>query len=287
MQALDRRPAAAYTPARPCGPRSAPAAPRRKPPVPGRELLAASERRGLALRARTRVGAANDPAERAADGLAERALASGPARAGRCSCGGVAGPDGECAGCRTRRLRRQAPTASVEQTIGASGRPLDAATRGFFEPRLGSDLSHVRVHSGDRAAESAASLDARAFALGSEIVFGAGEYAPGTPAGRQLLAHELAHVVQEGDRHPVIRRRVVTSRVSCRNTGLHGGVPGSVIAGADAVATITAADTRAIELALRAEGRLFVQRVTHGLPIYTPDPVVDTALMTRFGLSLA
>ena len=295
---LDRSPAkpCAAAACRPAPARTATA--RRPAPRPGDELRAAAERHGLALRPRAVVAPANDPAEAAADRLAARALAgptigadgptTRPVVPVRCSCGGTPGPDGECAACRTKRLREQAAARApvAAQTLGSPGRPLEAATRGFFEPRLGADLSGVRVHTGERAAASAASLGARAFAVGSEVVFGAGEYAPGTAAGQRLLAHELAHVVQDRAGPPVVRRLVREHNVTCRRTGLHGGVPGGVISGADAVATIQAADARAIELLDGAETALRTQRLAVADPAYVADAAFDTALMNRFGLAV-
>jgi hypothetical protein len=78
-----------------------------------------------------------------------------------------------------------------------TGRPLDETVRSEFEPRLNQDLSRVSVHTDDEAARSARAYGARAYVSGSHIVFGAGEYAPETTAGRRLLAHELAHVDQQ------------------------------------------------------------------------------------------
>jgi hypothetical protein len=66
-----------------------------------------------------------------------------------------------------------------------------------MEPRFGYDFSGVRIHTDARAAELAGAIQARAFAVGQEIVFGAGEFAPETNHGRQLMAHELTHVVQQ------------------------------------------------------------------------------------------
>jgi hypothetical protein len=84
------------------------------------------------------------------------------------------------------------------------GQPLDAAARAFVEPRFGHDFGRVRVHVGDRAEESAAALHARAYTLGNRIVFGAGQYAPATASGRMLIAHELTHVLQQGNTpHPM------------------------------------------------------------------------------------
>jgi uncharacterized protein DUF4157 len=78
-----------------------------------------------------------------------------------------------------------------------TGHSLDTATRDYFEPRFGIDFSHVRVHAGPQAAESANSINARAYTLGSNVVFGAGKFQPGTIQGKRLLAHELTHVVQQ------------------------------------------------------------------------------------------
>ncbi|MCA9968944.1 MAG: DUF4157 domain-containing protein, partial [Anaerolineales bacterium] len=85
----------------------------------------------------------------------------------------------------------------VRGALRAPGRPLDAATRAFMEPRLGHDLGTVRVHTDGQAAASARAVQARAYTVGRDVVFGAGEFAPETAVGRRLLAHELAHVVQQ------------------------------------------------------------------------------------------
>lgn len=77
------------------------------------------------------------------------------------------------------------------------GQPLDAGTRTFMEPRFGYDFSHVRVHTDQRAAESARAVNALAYTVGQDIVFSRGQFAVGTDAGRRLLAHELTHVVQQ------------------------------------------------------------------------------------------
>jgi len=90
----------------------------------------------------------------------------------------------------------QAP-ALVDQVLRSPGRPFDAASRAFFESRFGHDFSEVRVHADDEAAEAARMLDAHAFTLGTHIVFGEHQYAPGRSEGRHLLAHELTHVVQQ------------------------------------------------------------------------------------------
>ncbi|HTQ30575.1 MAG TPA: DUF4157 domain-containing protein [Opitutaceae bacterium] len=86
----------------------------------------------------------------------------------------------------------------VHDVLRSPGQPLDSATRAFMEPRFGYDFSRVRVHTDAKAAESAAAVSAQAYTVGSNIVFGSGR---GGAENKQLLAHELAHVVQQGGRH--------------------------------------------------------------------------------------
>ena len=86
---------------------------------------------------------------------------------------------------------------SINGVIVSGGAPLDRETRRFFEPRFGIDLCHVRVHTGVDAAGSARSVRARAYTIGHDVVFGTGEWSPATTVGKHLLAHELAHVVQQ------------------------------------------------------------------------------------------
>lgn len=82
------------------------------------------------------------------------------------------------------------------QTRGG-GRPLDDSIRGFFEPRLETDLSGVRIHTGQSAAASARAIGAHAYTYGRDIVFGKDKYDPSTESGRRLLAHELVHTEQQ------------------------------------------------------------------------------------------
>jgi len=172
------------------------APPRRSAPLPG------------AIQYKLMVGPADDPLEREADSISERVMrmpagaisaSSAPLRIGR-KCAACAGEDetihrAEVAGAQ--------PTADaapdiVHEVLRGPGKPLDAGARAFFEPRFGHDFGRVRVHDGEHEAASAKALQARAFAVGERIVFGRGEYAPASHGGRQLLAHELAHVVQQG-----------------------------------------------------------------------------------------
>ncbi len=133
----------------------------------------------------------------------------------KCACGGTPGPTGECESCRKKKLQRRSrnqstPSSSnheptteaqappiVHEVLRSTGQPLDLATRGFAEQRFQHDFSHVRVHTDQKAADSARAVDALAYTVGRDVVFDAGQYAPQTRAGRRLLAHELAHVVQQ------------------------------------------------------------------------------------------
>ena len=127
----------------------------------------------------------------------------------------------KCSGCEEedeKRLSRkknelasaQEPPRSsslVSQTLSSQGQPLDAATRSFFEPRFGRDFGDVRIHSDASAAESAQSVNAQAYTVGKDVVFGKEKYRPQTDEGRHLLAHELAHVVQQSAHGTRLQRR--------------------------------------------------------------------------------
>jgi Domain of unknown function (DUF4157) len=85
----------------------------------------------------------------------------------------------------------------VHEVLKAPGQSLDDSTRGFMEARFAHDFSQVRVHTDSRAAESTQAVNAQAYTVGPNVVFGAGQFAPHTTSGRHLLAHELTHVVQQ------------------------------------------------------------------------------------------
>jgi hypothetical protein len=88
----------------------------------------------------------------------------------------------------------------VHEVLRSPGQPLDAASRAFMEPRFGYSFAGVQVHPDARAADSADAVDAHAYTVGRHVVFGRGQYAPGSPTGQRLLAHELTHVVQQSGR---------------------------------------------------------------------------------------
>jgi hypothetical protein len=140
-----------------------------------------------------RVSRPGDVREREADRIAETVLRT-------------TGPPG---GRTTRRAAVSSlgdGSPPVPELVPGTGRPLPDSARHFFEPRFGGDLGAVRVHTDVDADRSARSMDALAYTLGRDIVFRSGSYAPDTDAGRRLLAHELAHVVQQQPGPPTVLR---------------------------------------------------------------------------------
>lgn len=131
----------------------------------------------------------------------------------KCACGSHTTKEGECDECRKARstLRRTSSSeaepvppivhgvpAIVHDVLRSPGHPLDRSTRAFMEPRIGQDLSGVRIHADGKAGDSARAVAALAYTVGQDVVFGSGQYAPHSGMGRRLLAHELAHTVQQG-----------------------------------------------------------------------------------------
>jgi hypothetical protein len=125
----------------------------------------------------------------------------------RCGCRGY---DGTCDHTEEPGLQRAPARAAASATnalappsarrpLRASGQPLESATRAALEPHFDRDLSAVRVHTDSDAAVGAHAVDARAYTVGNHIVFGAGQYAPWSETGQRLIAHELAHTIQQRD----------------------------------------------------------------------------------------
>ena len=158
--------------------------------------------------------------------------------------------------------------------------------RNFFEPRLGIDFRQVRIHADAQAAAAAQSVNALAYTKGRDVVFGEGQYQPGTDRGRTLLAHELVHVVQQaGSSHssgsgaaaPQVQRLVRTSSVTCpaAATGIANPHTGS-------------SDRRASSLLANAIARITNAQAVRAATPADPDVVaVGTALNTVFHLDPA
>ncbi len=145
------------------------------------------------------VSRPEDASERQAERVAEAVMAP----TGCTGCTPVS-PCASCASGIQRSADDVGPGSASLPGLGA-GEPLDPASRSFFEPRFGRDLSAVRVHSGAREGMMARSLAARAFTRGNDIVFAPGRHEPESDSGRRLMAHELAHVVSGGAADTVAR----------------------------------------------------------------------------------
>ena len=150
-----------------------------------------SKKQRLGLQTKLTVNEPGDIYEQEADRIADQVMAT-PAH-----------PAVSGAPPRIQRFSGQsngqmdAAPASVDQALASPGRPLEPALRQDMEQRFGHDFSQVRVHSGAAAEQSARDVNAHAYTVGHNIVFGAGRFAPGTHEGRRLIAHELTHVVQQ------------------------------------------------------------------------------------------
>jgi hypothetical protein len=127
----------------------------------------------------------------------------------QCACACGQSPKGECNQCDKEKnkqvLQRKSnggPQPSsippvVNQTLSSPGRPLDTSTRSSMESRFGHDFGGVRIHDDPVAAESARAVNARAYTVGEDIAFASGQYDPNSHSGSHLLAHELAHTIQQ------------------------------------------------------------------------------------------
>lgn len=144
---------------------------------------------------------------------------------------------------QARELPGQTPTVSSNQAtridaLRGGGQPLSASSRAFFEPRFGHDLSHVRVHTGAEAGQLARSVQAKAFTVGRDVVFGEGHYQPASPTGQWLMAHELTHVLQQQEglsRSPAGGIQVQHTGRPQLQGGFWGKVWGGIKKGASAV----------------------------------------------------
>jgi hypothetical protein len=179
----------------------------------GNRAVQALLRKGT-IQAKLAISNRGDPAEQEADRVADHVMrepkgfpisAPSSCAEGDESCEAHTQPGATIqrrAGATSAQTGEAADGASAESLSDllprGSGQPLDATARAFFEPRLGHDLSGVRVHTGSAAAESAQSIDALAYTAGHDVVFNQSQYDPTSSTGRKLLAHELTHVIQQG-----------------------------------------------------------------------------------------
>ncbi len=178
----------------------------------------------LPFQAKLTVGQPEDEYEQEADRVAEQVTQTAEPQVQRaCACGGACatcqtgGPDEEEELLQPKRIQpgesgvMSAPPI-VHDALRSPGQPLDRGTRAFMEAQFGRDFSGVRIHDNPLAARSAQVVDALAFTVGSDLVFGGGQYAPHTSQGRRLIAHELAHVIQQRAAPWRLQRQAGTSR---------------------------------------------------------------------------
>lgn len=179
--------------------------------VAGGECNECSKRKRLPLQTKLAVSEPGDIYEQEADRIADQVLAA---------------PLHSRVSYTPPRIQRftsqstgqtEAVPESVDRVLASSGSPLEPGLRQDMEQRFGYDFSAVRVHYGTDAQQSTQELNANAYTIGRNIAFGAGRFAPATHQGRRLIAHELAHVVQQSSPFGV-----TTSRLNASST-FHNG----------------------------------------------------------------
>jgi hypothetical protein len=165
-----------------------------------------------AIQAKLRVSQPGDADELEADRVADGVVSSADQGTihRKCNCDGGSA---SCPACEEEEVEQakgihrklqsssngdEYARADLTESLGA-GQPLDPGTRGFMESRFSHDFSGVRVHTDEQAAQSARSIHARAYTFNRDVVFDSGTYAPRSAEGKKLLAHELTHVVQQGN----------------------------------------------------------------------------------------
>jgi hypothetical protein len=221
-QAVHRRP----FPARPAVPALKPGPVSTPDPVPALQRCAcgggcpACRAKSSSLPTLT-INAPHDAYEREADRQADAVMGGGPVPPATTAVPAIsrvrrhrdAGTGTADAGAERAATPEGGAPSIVHEVLRAPGEPLQAGTRAFMEARFGVDFGHVRVHRDGRAADSARAVDALAYTVGHDVVFGAGRYSPGTRGGDRLLAHELTHVVQQNTAGRLVQREMVQNAI--------------------------------------------------------------------------
>ncbi len=231
------------------------------------------------------IGGARDPAEKAADKMADRVMrmpAPGPVVHRKCAdCEAedekvkrAPQEPGEEETAQTKPAPNSTLVAAGASAVAASpaassairsmggGKPLARPERTFFEPRFGADLSLVRIHDGPAADKASRGIHARAFTLGDNVAFAKGERQSGTETGRRLMAHELSHVL--GEEHTL--QRAVKPDSGCPNN-IHG-------APNNALQALTDADSMAMHMTRAADALLFISTTTARTSAFHNDDIV-------------
>lgn len=194
---------------------------------------AVSNKSNLVIQPKLTVNTPNDRYEQEADAVADHVMrmpepsrtptvSDAPFGVSRLT---VSSLQRKCADCEEKEKLQRKETgndaagmsapASVNSTLSSGGgQSLDKGIQQFMESRFNQDFSQVRVHTDGQAATSARDIQARAYTSGNHIVFGKGEYQPHTERGKRLLAHELVHTIQQGQK-PSIQRSWFSGRGDC------------------------------------------------------------------------
>ena len=157
----------------------------------------------LKVQTKLAISTRGDRFEREADEVADQVMRM-PEPMSQRQCKGCADASAPNPNYEEFQIKRQANGAGGTREVASdftsrlgAGAPLDTASRSYFEARFGHDFGNVRIHNGPQADTAAASIQARAFTFGRDVVFAAGEHGLGSESGKRLLAHELTHVVQQ------------------------------------------------------------------------------------------
>jgi Domain of unknown function (DUF4157) len=162
----------------------------------------------------------------------------------QCACGAHSLGGAECTTCKKRsgliqrkeknHLPINQASPRVHEVLRSSGHPLGASVRAAFEPQFGRSFGDVQIHTDAMAQESAGALNAKAYVVGRHIVFGSGQYQPGTSAGNHLLAHELTHVVQQSHASPSLQGKLEIGSADSASEREADSIADRVVAGQSA-----------------------------------------------------
>ncbi|KXF83033.1 eCIS core domain-containing protein [Enterovibrio coralii] len=187
-----------------------------------------SSRRKPCVQKKPSISEPGDVFEREADRVAGAVMADQAVHQSDSTSPSVPSVQRKCAACEEEdQIMREPESPNAANQVSAhagdainqvsGGQPLSGESKAFFESRMGADFSDVRIHTDTKADTAARSIYARAYTLGSDIVFRKGEFNPHSFEGRHLLAHELTHVIQQGGARQTVQRSVipeVTTRTS-------------------------------------------------------------------------
>lgn len=154
------------------------------------------------LQRKLAIGASNDPLEREADRVAEQVMSMPLNSSVKHTLPHIQRFSGQAS------EGENAAPPSVDRVLAGSGRPLESPLRQDMEQLFGHDFSGVRVHTGGAAEQSARDVNAHAYTVGNNVVFGTGQFVPGSGEGRKLIAHELTHVVQQSTAPRMVQRAI-------------------------------------------------------------------------------